>query len=80
MYDLFLLDYSMPELDGPQLAVEIRKIMEENQLVRPIICCCTAYNDITYKEKAMEAGMNHFLTKPVLMSQLDECLQMANLL
>ena len=30
MYDLFLLDYSMPELDGPQLAVEIRKIMEEN--------------------------------------------------
>ena len=26
MYDIILLDYSMPEMDGPQVAIEIRNI------------------------------------------------------
>ena len=32
MYKLFLLDYSMPEMDGPQVAIEIRKILQEHNI------------------------------------------------
>ncbi len=27
MYKIILLDYSMPEMDGPQVAVEIRRLL-----------------------------------------------------
>ena len=32
MYKLFLLDYSMPEMDGPQVAIEIRKLLQEHKI------------------------------------------------
>ena len=67
MYKLFLLDYSMPEMDGPQVAIEIRKILQEQDISQPMICCCTAYDDISYQKKAYEAGMNNFVIKPVSM-------------
>ena len=32
MFKLVLLDYSMPEMDGPQVATTIRKALEESSL------------------------------------------------
>ena len=45
MYKIILLDYSMPEMDGPQVAIELRQMLEEARLAIPYICCCTAYGD-----------------------------------
>ena len=33
MYKIILLDYSMPEMDGPQVATEIRKIFQNSVLL-----------------------------------------------
>ena len=33
MYKLFLIDYSMPELDGLQLIKMLREILKENELM-----------------------------------------------
>ena len=55
MYKVILLDYSMPEMDGPQVAVEIRKMFNESILIdqsrhkSPYICCCTAYIEASFK-------------------------------
>ena len=53
MYKVILLDYSMPEMDGPQVALEIRKLFTESILLDksqiPYICCCTAYAEATFK-------------------------------
>ena len=53
MYKVVLLDYSMPEMDGPQVAIEIRRMFKESILLDqshvPYICCCTAYEDASYK-------------------------------
>ena len=53
MYKVILLDYSMPEMDGPQVAIEIRRMFKESILLDqshvPYICCCTAYEDASFK-------------------------------
>lgn len=78
MYDIILLDYSMPEMDGPQVAIEIRRLFQNSILLDedkvPFICCCTAYSEASFKRQALAAGMDHFLTKPVRSQDLDEIL------
>ena len=67
MYKLILLDYSMPELDGPSTAKEIRRISgqsfeNETQCLtaEPYICCVTAFQHEDYQEDALASGMNEF--------------------
>ena len=49
MYELIFIDYSMPEMDGVQVAQEIRKIHEQEGLRVPYMCCFTAYNLASFK-------------------------------
>ena len=56
MYSLIICDYSMPEMDGPQVARAIRSMLEG--ISQPLICCCTAYSEATFKESAYRAGMD----------------------
>ena len=64
-FRLVILDYSMPEKDGPQTAMEIRDLCEANGLPVPFICCATAYSEASFKRNAIEAGMNDFISKPI---------------
>ena len=53
MYRIILLDYSMPEMDGPQVAMEIRRILKQSILHleedrMPYLCCCTAYAEASF--------------------------------
>jgi len=68
--DLILMDIKMPEMSGLEATREIRKISNE-----VIIIAQTAYALSGDKEKAMDAGFNDFLTKPVLREVLLESLQ-----
>jgi CheY-like chemotaxis protein len=69
MYRLILLDYSMPEMSGPQVAISIRNMFKASVIVSevdtPYICCCTAYGEAGFKSKALSSGMDDFLTKPI---------------
>ena len=70
MYKIIILDYSMPHMDGPQVALEIRQRLNDTNIETPYICCCTAYEVSTFKEKAASFGMDHFLTKPFSYNEL----------
>ena len=51
MYDLLLVDYSMPEMDGPQVARSLRGLFDktdEGVVRQPFICCCTAYTEASF--------------------------------
>ncbi len=60
--DLIFLDIMMPELDG----YAVCKMLKDNPDTRNIpIIVVTALDDKASKLKALEAGANDFLTKPL---------------
>ena len=58
MYQLMILDYSMPEMDGPQVAIEIRNMLQSQDIKIPYICCYSAYTEASYERNALSVGMN----------------------
>ena len=44
MYKLFLIDYSMPDIDGLQLVKLLKELIDNHGLPHPVYCCCTAYS------------------------------------
>ena len=46
-FKLILMDYSMPDKNGPQVAKEILEYLgaQATELQRPYICCVSAYQD-----------------------------------
>lgn len=63
--DLILMDSKMPKLNGLEA---VRRIREFNKDV--IIISQTAFTQNGYKEKALEAGCNDFIEKPIKKDRL----------
>jgi len=63
-YDLILLDWKMPGLDGMETARLIRKNYPE----RIPILLLTAYDWSEIEQEAIEIGVAHFMPKPFFMS------------
>ncbi|MDR0867617.1 MAG: response regulator [Planctomycetota bacterium] len=63
-YDLVLMDYMMPEMDGLEAMRAIRALRAEKYRNLPIIAF-TANDDDGIKEKLLRHGFNDFLAKPI---------------
>jgi CheY-like chemotaxis protein len=78
-YDLVLMDYMMPEMDGIEATTAIRKWEQSERKDReeeppkavPIIAF-TANTVSGLKEMFLEKGFNDFLSKPIDIARLDE--------
>ena len=80
MYALIFLNYSLPEMDGQQMARALRSNFEASSDLdfrQPQINCYTAYTDENFKSKAMSAGINSFLSMPIKDADLALCLKKA---
>ncbi len=60
----------MPVLNGYEATILIRKRELELQLPRIPIICVTGNARQEHKEKALQSGMDDFLTKPFTKEQL----------
>jgi len=60
-YNLILVDWQMPEMDGVDTTREIRKIVGNESAI--IILTAYKWDDIL--EEALEAGVDSFISKPV---------------
>ena len=68
-YNLVLLDWKMPEMDGVELAREIRKRYDKETTV----IILTSFNWDEIMEEAVHSGVDSFLAKPLFASNvLDE--------
>ncbi|NOR24323.1 MAG: response regulator [Desulforhopalus sp.] len=74
-YDIILMDIQMPVMDGIETTKRIRANLNGvNSPDLPIIAL-TAHALKSDMERCIEAGMNDFITKPVLPEILDKILQ-----
>lgn len=67
--DLILMDIKMPRMDGLEATQRIRTYSQEVPIV-----ALTAFAFESDREKALEAGCDDFLTKPVSQSSLEKVL------
>ena len=76
-YKLILMDFAMPNCDGPTAAAAILKLLKEHRPSEPpvLICCVTAYTTDDFRKTALDSGMKHFFTKPVKSGCIEALLQ-----
>ena len=67
-YDIVLLDWLMPDLDGVQTARRIRHLLPEEDM----IIILTAYDYSAVEEEAKENGVDAFMMKPFFVSSLQD--------
>jgi len=72
-YDLIFMDLHMPVMDGLEATRQIRGTMTLEK--QPVIVALTGYALDGVQEKCEEAGMNHFLTKPVSVDDLKDAIE-----
>ena len=73
-YDLVLMDLRMPEMDGFDATLEIRRNEHDNGRKPVPIVALTADVVEGVVERCHEIGMDGFLSKPVSLQQLRETL------
>lgn len=72
-FDLVLMDVQMPEKDGLQATIAIRKQEELTGLHQPVIAM-TAMAMMGDRERCIAAGMDGYVSKPINPSELDDAL------
>jgi osomolarity two-component system sensor histidine kinase NIK1 len=70
-FDLILMDLMLPEMNGYEITLEIRKMEKERNIVKPVpIIAITANTLDNDRDKCFEVGMNDYLSKPFTAAQL----------
>ena len=67
VYDLILMDMQMPEMDG----VTATKIIRQSNQPQPRIIAVTANASAEDRQLCFDAGMNDFVTKPLLIQEIN---------
>jgi len=69
-YDVILMDIQMPEMDG----LTATRLIRQSDKKQPHIIALTANVLEKDRQLCMEAGMNNFIHKPIIIEELDNVL------
>ncbi len=74
-YDVILMDIQMPEMDGVEATKRIMQNYPEGE--RPYIIALTAHALQGYREQYLAAGMQDYISKPIVVKELRAALERA---
>lgn len=74
-FDMVLMDFSMPIMDGVTATHEIRKQENSLNVSRTPIVAITAHAVAGIRQQCLEAGMDDYLSKPFSLNQLYQILE-----
>ncbi|WP_439112983.1 ATP-binding protein [Hydrogenophaga sp.] len=77
-FDVVLLDYHMPVLDGLATTEAIRQLNNPSADIKVILVTADVVNDT--RKRALEVGVNEFASKPLQANDLQRALQRCGLL
>jgi two-component system, cell cycle response regulator DivK len=69
---IILMDLNLPLMSGIDAA---RKIRKQAELKNTPIVAYSAYDESKWRDKALKAGCNEFITKPVDFNQLEDLIK-----
>lgn len=72
-YDLVLMDWHLPKMDGLETTRQIRQL-ESSKGRHTVIVAVTAQESDGNRKSCMEAGMNDFLSKPFSLDEFESVL------
>ncbi|MFQ4138203.1 ATP-binding protein [Nodosilinea sp. PGN35] len=72
-YDLVLMDIQMPDMDGYRTTEALRQLPQVTS-EQPWIVAMTAHSNLDVKQRCQQVGLNDFLTKPITLASLVDCL------
>lgn len=74
-YDIVFMDVQMPEMDGITATQKLREREGNKATVQPVIIALTASALKGDREMCLQAGMDHYLIKPLKLEELSEMLE-----
>jgi signal transduction histidine kinase/DNA-binding response OmpR family regulator/HPt (histidine-containing phosphotransfer) domain-containing protein len=72
-YDIILMDVLMPEMDGLEATRRIRELLPRER--QPRIVAMTANALSGDRERCLEAGMDDYISKPILLAELAKVME-----
>lgn len=69
--DLVVTDIRMPSMDGLELITQMRR--EGHKQTKFVVM--SGYSDFEYARRALQLGVSHYLTKPIMSDEADEVLE-----
>jgi CheY-like chemotaxis protein len=73
LFNIVLLDLSMPDMDGFDTFAEIQKMLSTK---RPIVIALTVNSDSATREKCLKVGMDGVISKPITVNELRDILSL----
>jgi len=73
-YHIYFIDWKMPEMDGIQLATELKK---RHESTKSVVIMITAAEWTTVESEARAAGVDKFLSKPLFPSHIADIINEA---
>ena len=70
MYELILIDFCMPQIDGPSFVQEFRSLIQKAEARMPFICCCSSDEEACQQIEVLGPCMDYFLAKPIKYEEL----------
>lgn len=71
-FDVIFTDINMPEMNGMELIIHIRKFESTNDLKRTPIFVVTANANLSEKQKFLSSGADEYFAKPIKLIEIQE--------